>query len=227
MPARDLIGMSIAALAKPATWSPSVDITIPVYNEERDLVPAVRRLHNYLNTDFPFSAQITIADNASTDGTWSVRRASRAGGLHVGFRHDRSQRSDPFGRTGHRGGGGGGFLNATRPGSQVVAMLKANSSQYSWVAATVNANSAAGYQIATGDRVMAIGGFNGSDPTPTLAQFEALVNAGQIHYYIAGGGGLGSGSGSTGGEIATWVSQHFAAATVDGVTIYDLTAPSS
>jgi Aldo/keto reductase family len=51
--------------------------------------------------------------------------------------------------------------------------------------------------------------------------------AGQIHYFIGGGGGFGSGSGSTGGEIVTWVNQHFAAVTVDGVTIYDLTAPSS
>jgi 4-amino-4-deoxy-L-arabinose transferase-like glycosyltransferase len=125
------------------------------------------------------------------------------------------------------GGGGGGFLNATQPGSQLVAMLKANASRYLWVAATVNANSAAGYQLTTGDPVMAIGGFNGSDPIPTLAQFEAMVGAGQIHYYIAGGGGFGSGSGSTGGEIATWVNQHFSAVTVDGVTIYDLTAPSS
>ena len=137
----------------------------------------------------------------------------------------------PFGGGGNPprgvGGGGGGFLNATQPGSQLVAMLKANAAQYRWVAATVNANSAAGYQLATGDPVMAIGGFNGSDPTPTLAQFQTLVNAGQIHYYIAGGGGFGSGSGSTGGEIATWVNQHFAATTVDGVTIYDLTAPTS
>jgi 4-amino-4-deoxy-L-arabinose transferase-like glycosyltransferase len=125
------------------------------------------------------------------------------------------------------GGRGGGFLNATQPGSLLVAMLKANASQYRWVVATVNANSAAGYQLATGDPVMAIGGFNGSDPTPTLVQFQAMVNAGQIHYYIGGGRGFGSGSGSTGGEIATWVNQHFAAATVDGMTIYDLTAPSS
>jgi hypothetical protein len=73
---------------------------------------------------------------------------------------------------------------------------------------------------------MAIGGFNGSDPTPTLTQFEAMVNAGQIHYYIQGLGGLGSGSGSTGGEIATWVSQHLAAATRRSHD-NDLTAPSS
>ena len=125
------------------------------------------------------------------------------------------------------GGGGAGFLNATKPGSRLVAMLKANASEYRWAVATVNANSAAGYQLATGEPAMAIGGFNGSDPTPTLAQFEALVNEGHIHYYIGAGGGFGSGSGSTGGEIATWVSQHFTATTVDGVTIYDLTAPSS
>jgi 4-amino-4-deoxy-L-arabinose transferase-like glycosyltransferase len=122
---------------------------------------------------------------------------------------------------------GRGFLNATQPGSQLVAMLKSNATQYRWVAATVSANSAAGYQLATDDPVMAIGGFNGSDPTPTLDQFEAMVNAGQIHYFIGGGGRMGTGSGSTGGEIATWVSQHYAAVTVDGVTIYDLTAPTS
>jgi len=77
--------MSIAALARPATWSPSVDITIPVYNEERDLGPAVRRLHKYLNTDFPFSAQITIADNASTDGTaaQALRLAAELPGVRL------------------------------------------------------------------------------------------------------------------------------------------------
>lgn len=64
-----LVRMSIAALARPITWAPLVDITIPVYNEERDLATAVRRLHAYLHRDFPFSARITIADNASTDGT--------------------------------------------------------------------------------------------------------------------------------------------------------------
>jgi glycosyltransferase involved in cell wall biosynthesis len=51
---------------------PLVDIVIPVYNEERDLGPSVRRLHDYLGSDFPFPAVITIADNASRDGTLSV-----------------------------------------------------------------------------------------------------------------------------------------------------------
>ena len=50
----------------------TVDIVIPVYNEERDLVPSVRRLHSYLETCFPFPATITIVDNASSDATWPI-----------------------------------------------------------------------------------------------------------------------------------------------------------
>jgi putative flippase GtrA len=48
-----------------------IEIVIPVYNEETDLSPSVRRLHDYLATRFPFSWLITIADNASTDSTWA------------------------------------------------------------------------------------------------------------------------------------------------------------
>jgi glycosyltransferase involved in cell wall biosynthesis len=61
--------MSIAALARPSTRAPVIDITIPVFNEERALALAVRRLHSYVNRDFPYSTRITIADGASTDGT--------------------------------------------------------------------------------------------------------------------------------------------------------------
>jgi glycosyltransferase involved in cell wall biosynthesis len=51
---------------------PLVDVVIPVYNEERDLGPNVRRLNDYLESQFPFPAVITIVDNASKDGTLSV-----------------------------------------------------------------------------------------------------------------------------------------------------------
>jgi putative flippase GtrA len=52
-----------------------VEIVVPVFNEERDLEPSVRRLHGFLQRHFPFTATITIADNASTDGTWTVATA--------------------------------------------------------------------------------------------------------------------------------------------------------
>ena len=61
--------MRLAVVASPVARAPVVDITIPVYNEERALAPAVRRLHAHVNGDFPFYTRITIADHASTDGT--------------------------------------------------------------------------------------------------------------------------------------------------------------
>src|SRR5580692_7291186 len=58
-----------------------VDIVVPVRNEERDLAPSIRRLAEYVRESFPFTARITIADNGSTDATWSI--ATRlAGELH-------------------------------------------------------------------------------------------------------------------------------------------------
>src|SRR4051812_35387355 len=51
---------------------PLVEVAIPVYNEQHVLVASVRRLHAYLRATFPYRFVITIADNASTDGTWDV-----------------------------------------------------------------------------------------------------------------------------------------------------------
>src|SRR5215510_1159637 len=55
-----------------------VEIVIPVRNEDRDLIPGVRRLHAYLGEKFPFATHITIADNGSTDGTWAQALALAA-----------------------------------------------------------------------------------------------------------------------------------------------------
>ena len=63
---------AIPALGAPSGRSPRVEIVVPVFNEERDLGRSVRRLLAYLLTPFPFTFRITIADNASTDGTWAI-----------------------------------------------------------------------------------------------------------------------------------------------------------
>jgi len=127
------------------------------------------------------------------------------------------------GLTGGPGGGGaGGLLNGSTSTSAINALLSADSSSYTWVAAAIGSNTASGYQLATELPVMAIGGFNGSDPSPTLAQFKQYVADGEIHYFIgSGGGGMGPGGG-TSTAISEWVADHFTAKTVDGVTIYDL-----
>jgi hypothetical protein len=78
---------------------------------------------------------------------------------------------------------------------------------------------------------MAMGGFNGTAASPTLAQFEKYVADGRIHYFIGGGSGGMRGrqgaSSTQASQIAAWVSDHFSAQTVDGVTVYDLTQPTS
>ncbi len=130
------------------------------------------------------------------------------------------------------GGAAGGLLNAATPGKQLTALLAADASRYTWVAAADGSNTASGYQLATGDPVMAIGGFNGTDPAPTLSEFQKYVSEGRIHYFISGGGfggGFGGGQGQTGvsdaEQISSWVDSHFTAQTVDGVTLYNLTTP--
>jgi glycosyltransferase involved in cell wall biosynthesis len=51
-----------------------VEVVIPVHNEERVLAASVRRLHTYLSVHLPYSFRITVADNASVDGTLAVAR---------------------------------------------------------------------------------------------------------------------------------------------------------
>jgi hypothetical protein len=128
---------------------------------------------------------------------------------------------------GFGGGGAGGILGSSTPGAAVTKALEANASSYAWVAATTNSNSAAGYQLASDDPVMAIGGFNGTDPAPSLAQFEQYVAQGKIHYYIGGSGfgGFGGGGNDVASQIQSWVESHFTAKTIAGTTLYDLTAP--
>ena len=74
---------------------------------------------------------------------------------------------------------------------------------------------------------MPLGGFNGSDPSPTLAQFQQYVADGRVHWFIGGGVGMRSDGGSASAQaIAAWVEENFETRTVDGVTLYDLSAPS-
>jgi glycosyltransferase involved in cell wall biosynthesis len=57
---------------------PLLEVAVPVYNEEVDLEPNVRRLRSYLDSRFPFASLVTIVDNASTDGTWPLAERLQA-----------------------------------------------------------------------------------------------------------------------------------------------------
>ncbi|WP_235995538.1 bifunctional glycosyltransferase family 2/GtrA family protein [Nonomuraea montanisoli] len=70
-----------------------VEVVVPVYNEQRALRESIVRLHGYLTRTFPYGFRITIADNASTDGTWHEARL-----LAVELSHVRAVHLDAKGR---------------------------------------------------------------------------------------------------------------------------------
>ncbi|MFC9130644.1 ArnT family glycosyltransferase [Streptomyces sp. NPDC057099] len=134
-----------------------------------------------------------------------------------------------MGGMGGGGGGMGGLLNGASVSSEAKALLEKNADDYTWVAAAIGAQNAASYQLSTGDPVMAIGGFNGTDPSPTLAQFKQYVADGKIHYFISSGsgGGMGGSSDGTSSQITSWVESTFKKVTVGSSTFYDLTQKAS
>ena len=117
-------------------------------------------------------------------------------------------------------GGMGGLLGASTPSAALVTALQADAGSYTWAAAVVGSNNAAGYQLATQLPVMAVGGFNGTDPAPTLAQFQQYVADGKIHYFIAGRMMQGESGSDDAAQIAAWVQANFTAQTVGGTSIY-------
>lgn len=161
----------------------------------------------------------------------SVRGPGGAGGFGGGMPSQLPGQTAPNGTTQQggpqTGGGMGGLLDASTPSTAVVSALSANADRYTWVAAAVGSQTAAGLQLGTQLPVMAIGGFNGSDPSPTLAQFQQYVANGQIHYFASGGRGFGNqnGGSSASSEISSWVQENFTPVTIDGSTFYDLTQP--
>jgi 4-amino-4-deoxy-L-arabinose transferase-like glycosyltransferase len=181
----------------------------------------------------PHTGSIPSAGPTSGSGGFAGGGGRPGGGFGGGLPPQAGGTQVP-GQTGGQTGGGptgdgaGGLLNGSEPTAQITALLQQDADSYTWVAAAVGSNSASGYQLASEEPVMAIGGFNGSDPSPTLADFQQYVAEGEIHYFISGGGfGGGMGGNQMGGsnassEIAAWVEENFTATTVDGVTLYDL-----
>ncbi|MEU0179758.1 glycosyltransferase family 39 protein [Streptomyces sp. NPDC006207] len=129
-------------------------------------------------------------------------------------------------RRGGAAGGLGGLLGGSQVADATKEALLEGADAYTWVAAAIGSQNAAGYQLATGKPVMAVGGFNGSDPSPTLERFKEYVAAGKIHYFIASGGMGGGGGSGTSSQISSWVEENFGSTTLGGTAVYDLTDPS-
>jgi 4-amino-4-deoxy-L-arabinose transferase-like glycosyltransferase len=106
----------------------------------------------------------------------------------------------PGGADGGMPGGFGG------PGGQasteLMNYLVANRGDAAFLVAVSGANSAAPIILATHQPVLAMGGFTGSDPAPTLAQLQAMVASGELRFILLGGGG---GPGRSSSDIQQWV----------------------
>ena len=121
---------------------------------------------------------------------------------------------------------------SARAESTLVSFLLENRHGTTWLAAVNSANESAPIQLSSGQPVMAIGGFNGSDSTLTLSQFKQLVKQGKVRYYVVNSGqgksGGPSGMGGPGGnsEILTWVKSTGSKVDYGGTqyTVYDLAA---
>ncbi|HEX7825053.1 MAG TPA: mannosyltransferase, partial [Mycobacterium sp.] len=96
-----------------------------------------------------------------------------------------------------------------------------------WSAAVDGSSAAASLELATNTPVMAIGGFTGSDPVPTLSQFQQYVANQQIAYFIAPDDqGHGPGRGDQHSDITKWVESTFAPIKAGSDTVYDLRTPA-
>ena len=104
---------------------------------------------------------------------------------------------------------------------ELAALLRGAGTR--WAAATTNGSMSAVLALTADVDVMGVGGFNGRDPAPTLERFQQLVAAGEVRYFVDGGGGGGRPGGVS--EVTAWVRDGFTATTVGGFTVYDLTRP--
>jgi 4-amino-4-deoxy-L-arabinose transferase-like glycosyltransferase len=110
---------------------------------------------------------------------------------------------------GGAGGGPGGFAGGAGPGtgsadSALVSYLVAHQGGATWIVAASSAQNAATIELASGKPVMAMGGFTGSDPAPTLAQVKQDIASGRLRY-VLDSGGSGRGSGSATSSVSSWV----------------------
>lgn len=118
------------------------------------------------------------------------------------------------------GGPGGGPGVSVADNADLQKLVKSVGNR--WAAAGIGSMTAGELELQTGASVMAIGGFTGTDNSPTLQQFQDYVADGQVRYFIAGehkGPERDSGSSR---QITSWVEQNFEPMDVGGTTVYDL-----
>ncbi|MEV6479926.1 glycosyltransferase family 39 protein [Streptomyces sp. NPDC051576] len=102
-------------------------------------------------------------------------------------------------------GGGGGMGGDTQVSSAMISYLKKHQDGATWLLAVATDQTASSIILESGQPVISMGGWSGSDNAMTLAKLKSLVKSGQLHYITVSSSGGGQ---STNSEIATWVKAH-------------------
>jgi 4-amino-4-deoxy-L-arabinose transferase-like glycosyltransferase len=124
--------------------------------------------------------------------------------------------------------GDGGGIGGNTSDTALLEYLVSNRGNASWIVAVSGSQQAGSIEIATGLPVMAMGGFTGSDPTPTVDQLKSYISSGRLRFVITGSngasGGFGGpgGSGNDAGAVSSWVTSACQAVSYGGsASLYD------
>jgi 4-amino-4-deoxy-L-arabinose transferase-like glycosyltransferase len=202
-------------LGRNAEWIPALRWVIVAVTIAATvaLLEALRSPNRRRVAAYCLAAAVVVAGAGSASYTFAtLGQSHEGGGARVG---------PPV--ADRNGFGHGGWTDDT-DNTQLDALLKGTHTQ--WSAAINGSSAAAGLELSTDTAVMAIGGFSGSDPVPSLSQFQDDVTNHRIGYYIAPDTTRGPGRGHQHTDIARWVAAHFAPLKTGSATVYDLTTPS-
>ncbi|WP_029385618.1 glycosyltransferase family 39 protein [Streptomyces leeuwenhoekii] len=144
----------------------------------------------------------STSEGGASEGTTSEGGASDSASEGGGS-------SGAGGRPGGAGGFGGGGMGGAS--SELIAYLKKHQDGATWLLAVSSSQSAAQLILGSGEPVISMWGWSGSDRAMTLDRLKELVKNGELHYVQVGGGGMGGGPGGgsdIASEVTQWVQEH-------------------
>ncbi|MEU5887296.1 glycosyltransferase family 39 protein [Streptomyces sp. NPDC047461] len=139
--------------------------------------------------------------SASQSGTGQSGSDGQSAGQPPSGTESGGTESDGASRTGGSAGGMGG---GTQVSSAMITYLKKNQDGATWLVAVATDQTASSIILESGEPVISMGGWSGSDDAMTLAKLKSLVKAGKLHYIVVSD----SGQGSANTEISTWVKKN-------------------
>jgi hypothetical protein len=173
----------------------------------------------------PAAYSVSAATTASSNGTNPTAGPGTGGGMGGGAqgggaqgggapkgnfarRQGSSTSGPPTGTKGNapsQSGRSAGGMGGQEVTSAMITYLKKHQDGATWLVAVATDQTASSIILESGQPVISMGGWSGSDDAMTLARLKGLVSSGELHYIVVGSGGGGQGTDS---EIATWVEQH-------------------